>query len=229
MAISPIEGYLGAVAGSPLTNLSQQLEVLGASATIGFLITGKGVASVYSDRVNISDILTEEGLRLLDLLEEVQGCSTVITNLLGGLIVEVDVTMLAVFKEAFLQSEVYADFINATTNGGRRIGEPLLVMQGTANNTVPAVVTTTAVNRTREQFPGSELEYLVVEGIDHIPTMYGTQRMWLQWVADRFAGKAVKKGCQRMLYGSGGAPRPLEAYQGDLNFFLEYANQPYQA
>lgn len=68
--------------------------------------------------------------------------------------------------------------------------------------------------------------------------MYAAQRVWLDWIAERFAEGAGGMG------GEGGAgaedeascgiqetytpARPLEAYQAETNYFLEFATQGYQ-
>ncbi|RMZ87141.1 hypothetical protein DV736_g5638, partial [Chaetothyriales sp. CBS 134916] len=228
MASSPVPGYLGTVAGSPVTNLTLQIQVQGPESEIGFIEAARGFVSAYSNRIQLSDILTPQGIRLLNLLEEVQGCNSVIDNLLAGLAAEGDPAKLLITNDTFFSSDLYTEWIDTTSNGGKAIGGPLLVLQGTSDTTVPEVVTTTAVNQTCEIYSDSSLEYLRFQDVEHVPVMYASQRIWLQWIADRFAHKPVNKGCQQQTYGQSSAPRPLQDYQGNLNYFLEYANQVYQ-
>ena len=81
------------------------------------------------------------------------------------------------------------------------------------------------MNRTRELYPDSEIEYARFEGADHVPTLYASQRIWLEWIAQRFEGKPVNRDREDMLYRPA---RKLKAYQKELAYYLEVATQSYE-
>ncbi|KAL8935740.1 MAG: hypothetical protein Q9211_004538 [Gyalolechia sp. 1 TL-2023] len=213
-ATRPVEGYLGAVAGSPVTDIVAQTDAQqGNSGYIGGLLV-RGFQSMFPN-FNISSILTAEGTRRFNLLAEIQGCNPVFS---------VALATRDMYQDGWQhqpQVELYRDL---TGIRGRSISGPLLVVQGTEDAVVPAVVTDTALNETCSRFPDSELEYQSYEGATHVPVMYAAQRNWLQWIGDRFEGKAVEKGCRRRGFESG---LERERYQGELDWFIEYAVERY--
>lgn len=112
-----------------------------------------------------------------------------------------------------------------TSVGGRDIAGPLLVVQGAADQVVPAQITDMAVNHTCRNFPHRGLEYQSYANATHVPVMYAAQRNWLQWVEDRFEGKTVEQKCIRKDFQSALSP---ERYQTELNWFIEYAQDTYE-
>ena len=105
---------------------------------------------------------------------------------------------------------------------GKEVVGPTLIVQSTADTTVPETVTSEAVKRTCEVFRKSEIEYLRVKGVN----TYATQRIWLRWVADRFAGRKVTvRLCDDSRLTVGHAPRPLNAYSLELKYCQGFANQ----
>jgi hypothetical protein len=114
---------------------------------------------------------------------------------------------------------------NLVVSGGRKIAGPLLVLQGEAEPSAPFPITTAAVSETCDLFPNSQLEYLTFANVTHVPVTYATQRIWLRWIEDRFAGVAVPKGCQRTNFTSA---RPYQYYQAETNWFIEYALKGYE-
>lgn len=112
-----------------------------------------------------------------------------------------------------------------TADGGRDFAGPLLVVQGAADLVVPAVVTYMQVNATCKLFPRKSLEYQSYQRATHISVMYAAQHNWLKWVADRFEGKPAAKGCKKESFESA---LPDEQYQGELNWFIQYALDTYE-
>jgi hypothetical protein len=58
--------------------------------------------------------------------------------------------------------------------------------------------------------------------------MYASQRIWLNWIAERFMQKPTRPNYSERIYGMSDTVMPLDAYQGNLNYFLEYATAPYE-
>lgn len=59
-----------------------------------------------------------------------------------------------------------------------------------------------------------------------MPVMYAGQRVWLDWVAERFEGRAVEAGCSRRRVR--GAREEEGAYLAEFNYFLEPVTAGYQ-
>ena len=213
-----VEGYLGAVAGSPvadfISNLDAQKKAHEAPGYIGALAV-RGLQSVFPD-FDIRSVLTDEGARRFLLAEEIQGCNPVFAELLGD---------PAIYKPEWYHEPIVEMYENLTGAGNRDFAGSLLVIQGTADPVIPGVVTDRIVNTTCELFPERNLEYQRYEGATHVPVMYAAQRHWLQWIEDRFAGRRLRRGCTTKTVQSA---LPNSQYQSGLNWFIEYALDVYE-
>jgi hypothetical protein len=101
----------------------------------------------------------------------------------------------------------------------------MLILQGTADPIVNLTVTTATVENTCALFPTSPIEYMIIEGSSHVPTLYATQQVWLEWIADRFTGVHVDNRCSTKNHAS---LRRLETYQGELAYYLQIALESYE-
>lgn len=224
-ARNPVEGYLGAVAGSPVTNFAENLQ-LGASligldaalAASGYegTIVMQALTSLFPG-FDIATVLTPEGIKRLNLLREIQGCNSVGSTLLRG-------QAVSLIRPEVLENGYVNAFQKLVGTGGKEIAGPMLVLQGTADTNVPAPITTKYVNLTCTMFPKSAIEYNVYDGATHVPTMYASQREWLRWIDDRFEGKE-SSACKIVERTS---VLPQFSYQAEVNWFLEYATQTFQ-
>lgn len=71
---------------------------------------------------------------------------------------------------------------------------------------------------------GADLEYLVVNGTGHVPTLDATRPIWLRWIADRFEGRPVARpGCVTTSLESW---RPFDSYVPTTNSYLQWAGEP---
>ena len=54
-----------------------------------------------------------------------------------------------------------------------------------------------AVRMTTERFPyaQSEIQYLSLPGVTHVSALAASQRVWMDWIADRFADHDVESDC----------------------------------
>ncbi|KAL9016470.1 MAG: hypothetical protein Q9185_006187 [Variospora sp. 1 TL-2023] len=214
-ARKPVKGYLGAVVGSPLTDLLRFPE-----ATDGGLAAflARTFESLYpgGGGFEAEDILTEDGVKRLRLMEEIKGCF----SLANVLLVEEGLA-----RDDW-KSNTRVQNWNTTTNpAGRPIEGPMLVIQGESDPIVPAPVTAAAVCDTCAKYPGSRLRYATFQGATHVPVMFASQRLWLDWIGERFEGREIDEGCRTDQYSSA---RPLEYYQAEQTWFLLFAKQAYQ-
>ena len=72
--------------------------------------------------------------------------------------------------------------------GAKKLAGPLLGLQGIADTLVAVPVTSTFVNLTSAVCSAPAFGYIIYEGAESIPSMYTSQREWLLWIKDRFAG-----------------------------------------
>lgn len=163
-----------------------------------------------------SDLLTESGLRILELLQDIGGCGDVQTVLLA---------IPGAVKDGFTNSTWLHLFADLTTNGGKPVAGPLLLIQGTADVLVKVEATDVGVNDTCTAYPSSELEYIVLNGTDHIPTVFASQQIWLDWIGDRFAGRKAAAPCSRKHLSPA---LPVANYQPQLDYYCVLATQSYQ-
>lgn len=214
-AIEPVNGYLGAIAVAPVTNILDLPAENFLKPIMGAAIT-PGLSNIFP-KFDRADILSPIAVERFNLDEQIRGGSFVSTVLLSG---------IDLFRCDWTQNEYVQAWNNLTVNGGKMVGGPLLVIQGGGDVQISPETTDRAVNQTAELFPEAQLQYATFPGVDHTPTMFVSQRLWIEWIADRFAGIEVKKGCHRSVFESA---RPSKSYQKQLNWFLEPATQPFEA
>ena len=215
-AINPVKGYLGSIALSPVTDVLELpptdnplIPILGAFMT-------PGIKSVYPE-FQPEDLFTDLGWQRFKLYTQAGGCNPVAIELMVGFQLLVD---------DWMSNPYVVNYVELTLNGGKKIGGPLLVIQGEDDPNMNFTTTTSAVNKLAQAYPSSQLEYLTLPGVTHTPSLFASQRLWLDWIAARFAGIAVKSSYRRIQAPS--TPRTLSSYQSDANWILTTASQPYQ-
>lgn len=78
-ASRPVEGYLGAIAGSPVTDVHDLVQLGGVSdGAVGMLIAN-GLRDIFHS-FNLTTLLTPAGLRLYSLVSDIQGCNSVVSE-----------------------------------------------------------------------------------------------------------------------------------------------------
>lgn len=213
----PISGYMGGVAISPATTLIDQpepfLSVIGAAIS-------PGLASTFPD-FKPADILTENGQRSLAAVEKSgAGVASGIALLLGA------DGGAGLMKPNWVENQHVQKYQAMISNGGKKIAGPLLVIHGETDDRLSSAATTAAVNKTAEAFPESQLEYVFVSNVTHVPALQASQRLWMEWIADRFAGREVKHQVQRTELSQA---RPAASYSKEQNWYLESATQFFHA
>lgn len=213
-AVNPVQGYLGAVLGSPVTNFLDIARLYGSAADGAVFALLPALQALYPT-FQLSSLLTTAGQKIYQLLSSIQGCNSA-TSLLTSL-------PNLVISSNWTESYYVNAYQNLSAVGGNKISGPVLILQGELDPAVPIPITTAAVNATCQQYPESQLEYLTFANVTHVPVMYAAQRTWLNWIEDRFQGTNVSEGCKIQNTSSS---RPYMYYQSDINWFLEYAAQP---
>lgn len=200
-AIKPVEGCLGAVAVSPATTILDLPDPF--SSLLGAAIL-TGVGSVFPE-FDPRDVLTADGAQRMDLVTAAGGCSATSFSLLVG----VDLLKVHWKENAYIKT-----YQSMSANGGKKMDGPLLVLHGERDNILSVQMTINAVNKTAELFPDSQLDLILLPGISDVPALTSSQRLWMDWIGDGFAHKAVERGCKRSALVHA---RPAASYQPELN------------
>lgn len=218
-----VPGYKGAIALSPIARPVDQVR--------GTTFTNVFFADAILDQfpnLEREDVLTSEGEKVLKVIKETQGCQSTVTEVVQAFAKQ-DPTLP--WGNPDLETNPSLLEWEKTINvGGKDFKGPLLVIQGDADFVTPEPLTTKAVQETCKKYPKKRLEYVKAQSIGHIPVMYASRHVWLEWLDECFSGKGCKddKGkCTTSTIGDK-APRPLDSYTGDLNYFLSPALEGYQ-
>lgn len=209
----PVKGYLGAVALAPVTQLL--LEPENIAEGLGLLST-LSLTSIFPD-FNASQVLSRFGQQVFATIDQLGGCLATLETLYSP----------NPFLQPNWRSNPYVQaFANMTGNGGRPVSGPLLVVQGTADEALSFNTTATVVNQTAAMFPDAQIEFVQVPGVSHNGAMTSVQWLWMDWIADRFAGVKQPRGLKTRTMQ---AAQPIGAYQFELNWFVGLANESFEA
>lgn len=213
----PASGYLGAVAGSPVTDFSAFAstppQFIGTE--LAFLATT--MTSMFPE-FDLQDWLTPAGLEANQLIHDLGGCTAVRAESFNAP------------RTSYIQPDWnetwYLDTFNKLVSlHGKAFAGPLLVMQGTADKVVFPQGTTAAVKATCAMMPSADLEYAMLEGATHVPALSAGQQLWLDWISDRFSGKPSAGKCTTDTHKPA---LPTDAYQTNINYFLEMPLYAYE-
>ena len=214
-ATHAISGYIGAIAVSPYTNVLEEpnefAEILAAAMC-------PGLASVIPE-FKPGDLLTAKGERRLEMVHETSaGISSAGALLSGG----------DILKPNWRDNSNLREQLQRTGNGGKAIKGPLLITHGTSDPVLSVTVVEEAIRKTTERFPyaQSKIQYLSLPGVTHVSALAASQRVWMDWIADRFADHDVESDCN---WSELARARPDSAHQTDQNWYLESATEPYHA
>ncbi|KAF7193720.1 hypothetical protein HII31_04970 [Pseudocercospora fuligena] len=211
----PVPGYLGAISASPSTDVRRVLALNPSFNLVVAFLAGQAMDHIFPD-FDLALWLTEKGVKLLNVLRDIQACNSALSQ---------TIVQPGLVRSDWKNASHYLNtFGEITNNAGKPFAGPMLVLQGANDSSVPTQSVSEAYNETCQLYPESQLEYVVFQGVDHVPTLYAGQRIWLDWIADRFAGNQTTKGCsQRTLTPA----RPIESYQKQLAYYLQLATDPY--
>ena len=219
MAADPVPGYLGGVAASAPTSFKTLVNGLDNAPVAKYFFAAfaaQGMASIFP-LFRPSDWFTDIGLRAANLIKDLQACQSVASELYFSL--------PNVIKPTFNHTWYFDAFDKLVRNGQKPINGPLLVLQGSNDVAILPEETIASVNHTCTTFPVSQIRLEILPNTDHTGTLYSGQNIWLQWIADRFAGVRSPPHCET----ENRLPvRPLDAYQTSVNYFLEYSLYTYE-
>ncbi|MCJ1240567.1 hypothetical protein MMC14_008571 [Varicellaria rhodocarpa] len=211
--IEPVDGYLGAIAVSPVTKILDEGHPILSTLGIGILPSLSSLFPAFKP----SDILTPDGVKRFDTISRMGGgIASGLTLIMGG-----DNNDVQLLKPTWTENPHVQEFQSLTANdGSKSIAGPLLVIHGESDLSLSVDATTAAVERTMNRFPESQIEYVRLPGVSHSAALTASQPLWMDWIAERFAGLTVmgKKADGVVRPG-----RPVESYQEELNWTIEPA------
>lgn len=208
----PVKGYLGAIAASPAT--PDDILIPEATDVAGAILLAYGLSTVYPD-FTPADFLTPAGLKRLDFLTHIQGCNSVFEVLFEPNLLRPD----------WRESIHIAQYLALGSQAGLPVAGPFLILEGEADLITRQVGQEKAINKTCSLHPDSRLEYRTFANVTHVPLVFASQGVWLDWIKDRFAGVETPSGCRRSRVESA---RPYYEYQEELIWFLRQADQAYE-
>ncbi|KAL8805283.1 MAG: hypothetical protein Q9182_002051 [Xanthomendoza sp. 2 TL-2023] len=212
-ASTPVDGYLGAVAVSPFTRLCELQEPFRAVITLAM---APGWVK-WDDEQKLSNIVSEEGQRILATMEKLgAGVGASLPLILGK----------DLLQPHWQSNPAFRNFLDEIENGGKRTSGALLVIHGETDDRLSVDTTIKAIEDTAAAYPDSQLELIRLPEISHVPALQASQRVWMDWIADRFAGREVKQGLRSTTME---IARPRGSYQKEQNWYLEAATAPFHA
>lgn len=181
-ATTSISGYLGAIAVSPYTNLLEEQNDFSKILTAAIC---PGLASAFPE-FRPEDLLTAEGERRLEMVYQTGAAISSAVALLSG---------VDILKPNWKENVSFQKHQHLTSNGGKAIKGPLLVTHGKSDPVLSATVVENAVKKTVDRFPSSQIQYVSLPNVTHVSALAASQRLWMDWIADRFAGQVVESTC----------------------------------
>ena len=212
-ALTSLPGYLGAVAVSPYVSLDEEHTEL---ATVLTPAVCPGIATIFPE-FKLGDLLTAEGEKRLEMVHQASAAMSSGVAILSG---------VDTIKPNWKENTHYQQHQALTSNGGKAIKGPLLVIHGKSDPVLSVAVIEKVVKRTADLFPSSQIEYAALPNVTHVSALPASQRLWMDWIGDRFAGRAIES-----TYLSYELPRarPDHCQQGEQNWYLEAATRPFHA
>ena len=213
LVAEPLTGYLGTVALSPFTRiLDLPPEEPIIPAILLFLVPN---LQRNFGPFTPADIFTPQGLQSLETLNQLDGCTTMIYQLVGS----------DLLKSGWQINTSIPKYQEAAATGRKPISGPLLIIQGGADPIIHLPTVEAAVKDTVREIPSSQIEFHLLPNVTHTPTMVAGSPTYLEWINSRFDGKPAKGG-----YHSSTATlaRPPSSLQTEANWFVQKQLQPYE-
>ena len=161
-----------------------------AAAYIGFVYAA---IDVFAPSL-VKDIFTPIMMERFKLGEDLGMCFYLEASIVGDVAATQGLTGLV--KNFTLLDVTLQQFQAVTGAGtGKKAKVPMLVVQSTADQTVPYPVVAKAVQATCGA-GGAAVEFGIYHDLDHSAAAGASAPEWLQWIGDRFAGVEALTKCQ---------------------------------
>jgi pimeloyl-ACP methyl ester carboxylesterase len=176
---------LGVAAAAPAADVEQILPLAGSiRGAAGYLVMGaEGLHAAYPD-ADPAAVLTPAALAKADVATT--QCADAALQAFGG-------TTGTVLAHDPLSIPVIQQLLHENSAGNRPAGAPLLVVQGSADTTIPQALTD--MWTTKACAIGDTVDYMVYPGATHSSVIAAARSDVLQWLADRAAGTPAPSTC----------------------------------
>ncbi len=181
-------GYLGSVAVAPGVDLRMMsLLHMAEPVPAGYYFDYLAYAiHRKTPSFQVSDMLTKQSMaRFYDVTTK--GCYSYTAHYPG------DLEPSKKLKPGWEKTEAAERLFRVNEPGKVSLGGPMFIVAGDQDHTIQLVAVRDAVSKACRR--GGALNFRIYPGLDHGPTMEKSIPDQLSWIADRFAGKAVKGEC----------------------------------
>jgi pimeloyl-ACP methyl ester carboxylesterase len=183
---------IGVVAAAPATGLSTLISVIGTPAGARYM--PYSIPAAYSwtqtyDNLPVSDVFTPAGAQFAST-EVTRGCADQLTAAIAAKHLQPQ----QVFQAAATTDPTVVTLARANDPGDVKTDVPMLVVQGTADQTVPPALTDAYV-ATKACPVGDRVEYLHVTGATHGSVVVDAAPAILAWMDARRVGQRAPSTC----------------------------------
>ena len=189
---APDLNVLGVVAAAPATGLSTLISIIATPAGAGFLPfsipTAWSWTQTYSD-LPTADVFTPAG-RAFAQAEVTNGCSDQVSTAIAAN----KLTPQGVFVATAQTNPVVTEHAKGNDPGAVRTTVPMLIIQGSADQTVPPPLTDRFV-RGIACPAGDNVTYIREPGATHESVVFVAAPAIVSWMDNRVAGKAAVSTC----------------------------------
>lgn len=210
--IEPMEGYLGAVAVSPVTHMMSEAPSM---AEIITAVCVPGIEAAF-EKFDRRKVMTDEGMRRIDIICDLHANEPLITLLTDE---------ISLLQDGWREDPSILEYQKRTETRGKKIEGPLLVVFGEADPLINIELCAKAVEDTAGKFPNTQIEFVRIPNVSHAASLTSSQQIWLKWTEDRFAGEPMANGLTQTVLTSA---RPCESYQPEMTWYIESKTAFYQ-
>ncbi|GKU07196.1 unnamed protein product [Fusarium langsethiae] len=188
-------GFLGAVAMAPAL---QPIKLIpesfrrakdGPAGDVVSIFFLQSLSRLYPS-IKVEDYATDIVLSRIALAD--QGCLATGALLYGNL------TVKELYKNtSWVEHPDFVDWQKRFNGAGpHKLAAPMLVIQGEADILTYPEYAVEDFNETCKEFPESTAEYRSYPDLDHGAVLHAAKSDYLPWIADRFNGVKLAKGCK---------------------------------
>ncbi|KAL9091004.1 MAG: hypothetical protein Q9159_001630 [Coniocarpon cinnabarinum] len=200
-ALEPMEGYLGAIAIAPVTDVLMEASKKGDDPGFQHVVACMVLEMAHNcSSFTWEEMLTDEAKEGLDLWKMSKGSNAMSSFFLEGILL---------LKPDYKSNTSFRRYINITANGRRPIDGPLYVIQGDEDSAISVDDTEAAVKETCEMYPNCEIDLVKLPGIGHDGVMMAGLPVLLGWIGEMF-GQGGRAG-QRVARGGSGNRKTADA------------------
>ena len=176
---------LGVAAAAPAADVEQILPLAGSiRGAAGYLVMGaEGLHAAYPD-ADPAAVLTPAALTKANVATT--QCADAVLQAYAG-------TTGTVLAHDPLSIPLIQNLLHENSAGNRPAGAPLLIVQGSADTTIPQALTD--MWTTKACAIGDTVDYMIYPGATHTTVIAAAQSDVLQWLADRAAGTPAPSTC----------------------------------